>query len=55
VRVSLRFRGREITHSEVGMRLFERLKEDTAEVAKVELHPKMEGNSILMVLVPKVS
>lgn len=53
VRVSLRFRGREITHSEVGMRLFERLQEDTAEVAKVELRPRMEGNSILMVLVPK--
>lgn len=53
VRVSLRFRGREITHSEVGMRLFKRLQEDTTEVAKVELRPRMEGNSILMVLVPK--
>lgn len=53
VRVSLRFRGREITHSEVGMRLFERLREDTAEIAKAEFAPRMDGNSIFMMLVPK--
>lgn len=53
VRVSLRFRGREITHSEIGMKLFDRLRNDTAEVAKVELAPRMEGQTILMVLAPK--
>ncbi|MFN7038655.1 MAG: translation initiation factor IF-3 [Alphaproteobacteria bacterium] len=55
VKITLRFKGREITHAEIGMKLFERLKEEISEFAKVEYEPKLEGNkSILMILAPKV-
>ncbi len=53
VKVSLKFRGREITHDEVGMEVMVRIKADTSELAKVELEPKMEGKQIVMILVPK--
>jgi translation initiation factor IF-3 len=52
VRVSLRFRGREITHQEIGMRLLERLQQDTESLAKVESSPKMDGKQLLMILAP---
>ena len=53
VKVTLRFRGRELAHGELGMRLLQRVQGDVAESAKVEQHPRMEGRQMLMVLSPK--
>src|SRR5690242_1665902 len=53
VKVTLRFRGRELAHGELGMRLLQRVQEDVVEQAKVEQHPRMEGRQMLMVLAPK--
>ncbi len=53
VKVTLRFRGREMAHQELGMRLLERMKEDTAEIAKVEAEPKLEGRQMMMVIAPR--
>jgi translation initiation factor IF-3 len=53
VKVTLRFRGRELAHGELGMRLLQRVQEDVVEAAKVEQHPRMEGRQMLMVLAPK--
>ena len=52
VRVSLYFRGREITHNEVGFEVIQRFQKDAAEFASVELAPKMEGRQIFMILAP---
>jgi translation initiation factor IF-3 len=53
VKVTLRFRGRELAHGELGMRLLERVQADVTETAKIEQHPRMEGRQMLMVLAPK--
>jgi translation initiation factor IF-3 len=53
VKVTMRFRGREMAHGELGMAVLRRDKEQTAELAKVEAHPRMEGRQMLMVLAPK--
>ena len=53
VKVTLRFRGRELSHQQLGMNLLRRVQEDTAEVAKIEAYPRMEGRQMLMVLSPK--
>lgn len=53
VKVTLRFRGREMAHQELGMQLLQRVKEDFAEVAKVELEPKLEGRQMTMVMSPR--
>jgi translation initiation factor IF-3 len=53
VKMTLRFRGREMAHQELGMNLLKRVQEDTAEVAKVEAFPRLEGRQMLMVLAPK--
>jgi translation initiation factor IF-3 len=53
VKVTLRFRGRELSHGQLGMILLQRVQADTAELAKVEAHPRMEGRQMLMVLAPK--
>ena len=53
VKVTLRFRGRELSHGQLGMVLLQRVQEDTAEVAKVEAYPRMEGRQMLMVISPK--
>ena len=53
VKVTLRFRGRELAHGQLGMKLLQRVQEDTSETAKVEQHPRMEGRPMLMVLSPK--
>ena len=52
-KVTLRFRGREITHQEIGMRLLERIRDELADVAVVENMPKLEGRQMIMVLGPK--
>ena len=53
VKLTLRFRGRELSHGELGMRLMERVRDDTVDYAKVEQAPKMEGRQMLMVIAPK--
>jgi len=53
VKITLRFRGRELAHGELGMRLLQRVQDDVTETAKVEQHPRMEGRQMLMVLSPK--
>jgi len=53
VKVTLRFRGREMAHQELGMDLLKRVQDDTAEVAKIEAFPRLEGRQMLMVLSPK--
>jgi translation initiation factor IF-3 len=53
VKCTLRFRGREMAHGQLGMLVLQRVQADTAEVAKVEQFPRMEGRQMLMVLAPK--
>ncbi|PRB81563.1 translation initiation factor IF-3 [Pseudomonas sp. MYb185] len=52
-KVSLRFRGREMAHQELGMELLKRVENDLLEYGTVEQHPKMEGRQLMMVLAPK--
>ena len=52
VKVTLRFRGREMAHQEIGMRLIERIRTDLQDVATVEQMPKMEGRQMVMILAP---
>ena len=53
VKLTLRFRGRELSHQELGMNLLKRVQADVEEIAKVEAYPRMEGRQMLMVLAPK--
>ena len=53
VKVTLRFRGREMAHQQLGAQLLERVKEDLAEVGQVEQFPKMEGRQMVMMIAPK--
>ena len=53
VKVTLKFRGREMAHQELGMKLLQQVKADTLEIAKVEAEPKLEGRQMMMVLAPK--
>ena len=53
VKVTLRFRGRELSHQQLGMNLLKRVQEDMAEVAKIEAYPRMEGRQMLIVISPK--
>jgi translation initiation factor IF-3 len=53
VKITLRFKGREITHQEIGYKLLERLKGDVEEISKIELAPKMDGKQMLMIITPK--
>ncbi|MBA68804.1 MAG: translation initiation factor IF-3 [Rhizobiales bacterium] len=53
VKVTLRFRGREMAHQELGMQLLQKVKGDTEEIAKVEAEPKLEGRQMMMVLAPR--
>jgi len=53
VKLTLRFRGRELSHGELGLRLLERVRDDAADYAKVEQTPKMEGRQMLMVIAPR--
>ncbi|MEM6381492.1 MAG: translation initiation factor IF-3 [Pseudomonadota bacterium] len=52
VKFTLRFRGREMAHQELGMNVLMRVKDETEDYAKVEAHPKMEGRQMMMVLAP---
>jgi translation initiation factor IF-3 len=52
-KVTLRFRGREITHQDIGMRLLEKIRDELADVSVVEHMPKLEGRQMIMVLAPR--
>ena len=53
VKVTMMFRGREIVHRALGKKVFDRITEDLSETANVEQFPRMEGNRMIMILVPK--
>ncbi len=53
VKVTLRFRGREMAHQELGTKMLKRIEADVAEIANVEQFPKMEGRQMIMVVAPK--
>ncbi len=53
VKVTLRFRGRELAHQDLGMKVLIRVRDDLEEIAKVEQMPKMEGRQMVMVVAPK--
>jgi translation initiation factor IF-3 len=53
VKVTLRFRGREMAHQDLGRQVLDRVRKDFDETAKVEQFPQMEGRQMIMVLVPK--
>ena len=53
VKVTLRFRGREMAHQELGRDLLKRVENDLSELATVEQFPKMEGRQMIMVMAPK--
>lgn len=53
VKVTLRFRGREMAHQELGLRVLQRVREETEAIAKVESEPRLEGRQMVMVLAPR--
>ncbi len=53
VKVTMRFRGREMAHLELGMELLNKVRAETEEIAKVEAEPKLEGRQMMMVLAPR--
>ena len=53
VKITLRFRGRELAHPELGMKLLQKVKADFDPVAKVEYEPRMEGRQMIMILAPR--
>ena len=55
VKVTLRFRGREMAHQHIGLDLLKKMQEEMADVSKVELSPKKEGRQMIMVLGPEVT
>jgi len=52
-KITIRFRGREMAHQELGMKLLERVEKDLVELGTVEQRPKLEGRQMVMVLAPK--
>lgn len=55
VRMSMQFRGREMEHKELGLTIFRGIRDELALHAKIEQEPKFEGNSVIMVIVPKAA
>ena len=53
VKITLKFKGREITHQEIGFAVLEKIKLQLVEEAKIEYEQKMEGNQLMMIIVPK--
>lgn len=53
VKCSVRFRGREIAHADIGQKILERVKTEVAEISSIERQPKLEGRSMIMILAPK--
>lgn len=52
-KVTIRFRGREMAHQEIGMQLMQRVESDIEELAQIEQRPKMEGRQMTMVVAPR--
>ena len=50
VKVTMRFRGREMAHQDIGLNVLKKMQEELADVGKVDLHPKLEGRQMIMVL-----
>ena len=55
VKVTMRFRGREMAHQELGMEVLTRVRDEVDEIAKVEANPKLEGRQMMMVLAPRTT
>ena len=53
VKVTLRFRGREMAHVDIGVKVLDRVKADTVAIAKVEQESRLEGKQMIMILAPK--
>ncbi len=53
VKLTLRFRGRELAHGQLGLKLLERVRDDSVDYAKIEQLPRMEGRQMLMIMAPK--
>jgi translation initiation factor IF-3 len=53
VKVTLRFRGREMAHQDIGYKLLQRVRDDVTSIAKVESEPLSEGRQIVMILAPR--
>jgi translation initiation factor IF-3 len=53
VKITLRYRGREMAHQEIGTRLLDKVKSDVAEIAKVEQDARFEGRQVVMILAPR--
>lgn len=53
VKITLRFRGREMAHQDIGLRLFQRIEEDLGDTIIVESRPRLEGRQMVMMLAPK--
>jgi translation initiation factor IF-3 len=53
VKITLRFRGREMAHQSLGLKVLDRVKADVGDLAKVEMEPNFEGRQVVMVLAPR--
>jgi len=53
VKITLRFRGREMAHQSLGLKVLDRVKADVGDIAKVEMEPNFEGRQVVMVLAPR--
>jgi translation initiation factor IF-3 len=53
VKITLRFRGREMAHQDLGLELLKRVEADVAEVGKIESFPRLEGRQMVMMIGPK--
>lgn len=55
IKVSMQFRGREITHTDVGMAVINRFKDSLTEISKIDQSPRLEGKQVFMILSPKLA
>ena len=53
VKITLRFRGREMAHQDLGVQLLDRVRQDVGDIAKVESEPRLEGKQMIMILAPR--
>jgi translation initiation factor IF-3 len=53
VKLTIRFRGREITHQELGRRILDRIADEVKDISEIERQPKLEGRQMIMILSPK--
>ena len=55
VKVTMRFRGREMAHQEIGMAVLKRIRDEVLDLAKIDMEPRFEGRQIIMILASNVS